>query len=189
MQTDDIIHDHTTFRVLMRAMSSPGRVCQLPHHREVFEQRGLLAVVLRCLMDHEVTYFVSDDKSDGLSHEIFRYTGSNRADIDTADFLIFLEGTSRGALTGAKRGTPEYPDGGATVVYLVEKLGEMGGEVEMHGPGINGTVRPLISGLAKSEFGLLREANAEFPLGLDVLFLDTDGRIMCIPRSTRIGVN
>ena len=165
MQTDNIIHDHTTFRVLLRAMSRPGSICQLPHHRETSGPRGLLAVMLGCLMDHEVTYFVMENKSDGLSHEIFRFIGSNRADIDTADFLIFPEGTSRGTLTGAKRGTLEYPDSGATVVYLVEKLGEMGGEVEMHGPGINGTVRPLISGLAKSEFGLLREANAEFPLG------------------------
>jgi len=189
MQTDDVIHDHTTFRVLLRAMSSPGRVFQLPHHREAFGRRGLLAVVLGCLMDHEVTYFAMDTGPDGLSREISRYTGSRRADIDTADFLIFPEGTSQGALGGAKRGTPEYPDIGATAVYLVEKLGETGGEVEMRGPGINGTVRPLISGLAKTEFGLLREANAEFPLGVDALFLDPDGRVMCIPRSTRFGGN
>jgi len=169
-------------------MTRPGSICQLPHHRAASGQRGLLAVMLRCLMDHEVTFYVMEKKSFGLSHEIFRCTGSNRADIDTADFLIFPEGTSRGTLTGAKRGTLEYPDIGATAVYLVEKLGETGGETEMHGPGINGTVHPMISGLAKTEFGLLREANAEFPLGLDALFLDTDGRIMCIPRSTRIGV-
>ena len=189
MQTDDIINDHTTFRVLMRAMSNPGRVFRLPRHRDVLGQRGLLAEVLRCLMDHEVTFFVLDDKSNGLSQEIYRYTGSNPADLETADFLIFLEGTSRGALSGAKRGTPEYPDGGATVVYRVEKLAEMGGEVELRGPGIDGTVRPLIVGLAGTEFGVLREVNAEFPLGLDALFLDSDGGIMSIPRSTRIGAN
>ena len=89
----------------------------------------------------------------------------------------------------ARRGTLEYPDSGATVIYLVDKLGETGGEADMHGPGINGTIRPLISGLDQAELGLLRKTNAEFPLGLDALFLDTDGRIMCIPRSTRIGVN
>lgn len=187
MQTDTIIHDHATFRVLLRAMSRPGSVCQLPRQQEAPGQRGLLAGILRCLMDNEVTYYVADDAPDGLSLEIFRFTGSNRADIDTADFLIFPDGTSGGGLSGARRGTLEYPDKGATAVYLVEQLGETGSETELHGPGINGTVRPLIGGLDKAELGLLREANAEFPLGLDAMFLDTDGRIMCIPRSTRIG--
>lgn len=187
MQTDTIIHDHATFRVLLRAMSRPGSVCPLPHQREASGQAGLLAGMLRCLMDNEVTYYVADDPSDGLSLEIFRFTGSNRADIGTADFLIFPEGTSRGTLTDARRGTLEYPDKGATAVYLVERLGETGGEAAMHGPGINGTLRPVINGLAKDELALLREVNAEYPLGLDAMFLDTGGRIMCIPRSTRIG--
>lgn len=187
MPADTIIHDHATFRVLLRAMSRPGSVCQLPRHREASGQDALLAAVLRCLMDNEVTYYVADDAPDGLSLEIFRFTGSNRADIGMADFLIFPAGTSRGRLSGARRGTLEYPDKGATVVYLVERLGETGGEAAMHGPGINGTVRPLINGLVKAELGLLRAANAEFPLGLDAMFLDSDGRIMCIPRSTRIG--
>jgi len=189
MKQDNITDDHTMFRILLRAMSRPGIVCQLSSHRQESGQRALLAVMLRCLMDHETTYFVMENESDGLSDEIFRHTGGNLADIDTADFLIFPEGTSRGTLTGAKRGTPEYPDIGATAVYLVEKLGELGGEMEMHGPGIDGTIRPLISGLAKAEISLLREANSEFPLGVDALFLDTEGRIMCIPRSTRIEGN
>jgi len=140
-------------------------------------------------MDNEVTCHVPDDTPGGLSRDIFRATGSGSADVPAADFLIFPQGASRGTLAAARRGTLEYPDSGATVIYLVEKLEETGGETALQGPGINGTVRPLISGLAEAELGLLHEANAEFPLGLDALFLDKHGRIMCIPRSTRIGVN
>lgn len=189
MRTDTIINDHATFRVLLRAMSRPGSVCLLPSQPETSGRHGGLAGMLRCLMDHEVTHYAGDDESGDLSREILRVTGSSRAAMNTADFLVFPAGTSRDALAKARRGTLEYPDSGATVVFLVEELGETGGGTELHGPGIDGTARPLISGLAEAELGLLREANVEFPLGLDALFLDDGGRIMCIPRSTRIGVN
>jgi alpha-D-ribose 1-methylphosphonate 5-triphosphate synthase subunit PhnH len=189
MHTETIIHDHATFRILLRAMSRPGSVGQLPQAGDAAGHHGLLAGMLRCLMDNEVTHYVMDGSPSERSQEIFRITGSNRADIDTADFLIFPEGTSRGTLTDARRGSLEYPDSGATLVYLVETLEETGGVAELHGPGINGTVRPLIIGLGVDELDALREVNAEFPLGLDALFLDRDGRVMCIPRSTRIGVN
>jgi alpha-D-ribose 1-methylphosphonate 5-triphosphate synthase subunit PhnH len=86
-----------------------------------------------------------------------------------------------------KRGTLEYPDGGATLVYLIEEIAGEGGATELSGPGVNGTASPLFIGLAASELMGLREINAEYPLGVDAMFLDTNGRIACIPRSTRIG--
>ena len=187
MRQDTIIHDHATFRILLQTMSRPGSIGQLPRHREASGQRELLVGMLRSLIDNEVSFFVLDDPSGYLSQEISRSTGSTSKDIPVADFLIFPAGTSRGTVTGARRGTLEYPDSGATAVYLVEKLGGNGGPVALHGPGINGTVHPLISEPAGAELALLREANAEFPLGLDAIFLDRDGMVMCIPRSTRIG--
>lgn len=188
MHDDTIIRDHATFRGIVQAMSRPGSVVRLPR-REESGRHALLAGLLRCLMDNEVTCHVPDDCADELYREIFRITGSGRAEPETADFLLFPRGTSRGRLAAGRRGTREYPDRGATAVYLVDELAETGGSAELRGPGINGTVRPLIGGLDGAELGLLSEVNAEFPLGLDALFLDNDGRIMCIPRSTRIGVN
>lgn len=189
MRSDTIIQDHATFRVLLQAMSRPGSVCHVPQAGEAAGRHAQLINMLRCLMDNEVTCNVLDDPQNDLSREILRCTGSNQADSETADFLVFPQGTSRETLPAARRGTLEYPDCGATVVYLVDELCESGGEVELQGPGINGTLRPVINGLAAVELELLRQVNAEFPLGLDALFLDKHGRIMCIPRSTRIGVN
>jgi alpha-D-ribose 1-methylphosphonate 5-triphosphate synthase subunit PhnH len=189
MQPDAVIHDHGTFRILLRAMSRPGSVGQLSGHPEATCRHALLAGMLHCLMDNEVTHHVLDDPAGALSLEISRCTGSAATGPAACDFLIFPEGTSRGAVSQARRGTLEFPDKGATAVYLVERIEETGGRLKLSGPGIDGTVCPLISGPAESELGLLREANAEFPLGIDAMFLDRDGRILCIPRSTRIGVN
>jgi alpha-D-ribose 1-methylphosphonate 5-triphosphate synthase subunit PhnH len=187
MQRAAIIQDHATFRVLLRAMSRPGSIGQLPRHGEASGQQEMLVGMLRSLIDNEVGFFVLDDPSERLSLEISRSTGSVRKDSAEADFLIYPEGTSRGTVTGARRGTLEYPDSGATALYLVEKLAESGGPLALLGPGIDGCVRPAISAPAGAELALLREANAEFPLGLDAIFLDRDGQVMCLPRSTRIG--
>jgi alpha-D-ribose 1-methylphosphonate 5-triphosphate synthase subunit PhnH len=189
MFEDTIIRDHAIFRLLLKAMSRPGTVWQMPRERRGMRPDELLGETLRCLMDNEVTCHVADDRPEALCDAICRATGSRPAGLGAADFVVFPAGTSRGSLAGVKRGTLEYPDQGATVVYLVEELGETGGIAELQGPGIEDRLRPLIRGLDAAETGLLREANAEFPLGVDALFMDRDGRIMCIPRSTRIGVD
>jgi len=187
MQSDAIIRDHAMFRALLSAISRPGSVCPLPYQGEVSGQSRLLGEMLHCLMDNEVTYYVVDIESVNLSDEIAGQTGARRADCATADFLIFPAGDSRGEVANARRGTLEYPDSGATVIYRVDELQETGGAAALHGPGIDGTVTPLIRGLATEELERLRDVNAEYPLGVDALFLDNRGSVMWIPRSTRIG--
>ena len=189
MLSNAITKDHATFRALLSAMSRPGSIHGLPQPDDTSGKNSMVITMLHSLMDNEVTCYVMDGGQDGLSFDIAMCTGGKQADCNTADFLIFPEGSSHGMLTDAKRGTLEYPDSGATVIYLVSELHDSGGEVTLQGPGINGIVRPLIRGLAPDELEMLRAVNAEFPLGVDTLFLDTAGRIMCIPRSTRIGRN
>jgi alpha-D-ribose 1-methylphosphonate 5-triphosphate synthase subunit PhnH len=185
MHSNDVIHGHAVFRVLLQAMSRPGKVYQLPHAASE-QHEGMLVGLLQCLMDNEVTYCVVADEPEALAGAVSRHTGSRQADPGTADFLIFRDGGSRGLVRDAKRGTLEYPDKGATAIYLVEKLGESGGGATLRGPGIDGVAQPVIEGLAAGELGLLREMNSEFPLGVDAVFLDRLGCITCIPRSTRI---
>lgn len=187
MNSNRVDRDHVTFRTILKAMSRPGTVCRLPHvsDRDVC---SMLAEMLNCLMDNEVSFFVIDDDGDAVLNAVFRQTGSCPATIEEADFVIACRGSSKGLLSGLKRGTLEYPDTGATVVYLVDDINiEGGGRFTLSGPGINGTIRPSFTGLDDAELVQLREVNNEFPLGIDALFLDRAGKITGIPRSTRIG--
>jgi alpha-D-ribose 1-methylphosphonate 5-triphosphate synthase subunit PhnH len=187
MKTAAIYQDHATFRVVLHTMSHPGTPCQLPVKEPMVGEYATLIQLLSCLMDNEVSFSIIGDDSGTLAPVLSLHTGSTQVDISESDFVIAARGTTAGLLSRIKRGTLEYPDGGATVVYLVDEISGEGGTIELSGPGVNGTVRPLFTGLSAAELGGLRETNAEYPLGVDALFLDANGKIACIPRSSRIG--
>jgi alpha-D-ribose 1-methylphosphonate 5-triphosphate synthase subunit PhnH len=206
MDGNRIIRDHFTFRVILQGMSHPGKTYALSGPPTPSSDTGTSSLsypgkkaalpnlpgaetgvieILGCLIDNEVSFAVIGDKD--MEKAISRHTDSLPVSAEEADFIIVRQGTTRGNLANFKRGSLEYPDTGATVIYLVEALSQATGVV-LSGSGINGTVSLQITGLDPSELQLLRQVNSEFPLGVDAIFLDQSGHIACIPRSSRIGV-
>ncbi len=184
MDQTSTIRDHTIFRIILKGMSHPGKVYRLP----VFTGgEHSVADLLGCLMDNEVSFAVIDDRD--LETVLARHTNSSQVSSEDADYIIVRNGTTRGKLAGFKRGSLEYPDTGATIVYLVDDLSEGKGGIVLSGPGVKGTVFLRITGIDPGELQLLSEINSEFPLGVDAIFLDRGWNIACIPRSSRIGVN
>lgn len=184
MDSDRIIREHLTFRILLQAMSHPGRVYPLPD----FQQARQTAVqLLSAIIDNEVSFAVIGDPQ--LARAVGQATGSRPVAPEDADYLIICNDSGGGKLTSCKRGSLEYPDNGATILYLVEELAEGEGDIVLSGPGIPGTALLRIKGLPAGDIRSLQEINSEFPLGIDTVFLDETGRIACIPRSSRIGVN
>ena len=177
--------DQHNFRIILQAMSHPGRIFQLYDT----EPNAFFAVI-RALLDQEVSFWVSVEDI-GLAQKIHAMTGSPVAQSSAADFLIMPGGSSFVGIYKAKRGTPEYPDQSATIIYDVEELSDDGNGnslVLLTGPGIESELKlnahgPLLNALLD-----LSVVNADFPLGVDSIFLDKGGRIMSIPRSTRIKV-
>jgi alpha-D-ribose 1-methylphosphonate 5-triphosphate synthase subunit PhnH len=187
MKSAAIHRDHAAFRQVLHAMSHPGTVCSLTVPVPINSAHATLVQLLGCLMDNEVAFSVIGDETGTLATALSLHTGSSQTDIGESDFIIATRGATDGQLSLIKRGTLEYPDKGSTLVYLVDEIVGEGGTAELSGPGIKGTVSPLFMGLAATELAGLREVNAEYPLGVDAIVLDTYGRIACIPRSTRIG--
>lgn len=184
MKQQHTIRDHVTFRSVLRGMSRPGTVQRLP------ESGGAdyLITLLSSLIDNEVTVAAIGVDWDELLKTVVRATGCRLASVGEADFVLVLGGDSGGQLSKLRRGASEYPETGATVLYLLEEVAEEGGDVSLSGPGIKNAVRPSLRWLADTELKLLGEVNRNFPLGLDAIFLDLEGRFTCIPRSVQIGV-
>jgi alpha-D-ribose 1-methylphosphonate 5-triphosphate synthase subunit PhnH len=184
--SEEIIVLQQNFRTLLRAMSHPGKVYLL----EDFDVDPLMSVI-QTLVDQEVTFCVVGENA-RLLQLIHESTRSPLAEIGAADFIIVPEGGSFGEICKAKRGTPEYPDLGATIICQVGSLGGEGNgkpHVVLTGPGIETEIRPAaVQGLMQSAFHDLSVVNAGFPLGVDCIFVDNIYRIMAIPRSTRIRV-
>lgn len=174
-----------TFRVLLQALSQPGRVLALPLEAPHQGWRWVLAA----LLDPEVTFAVLGPEEGAWAEEVRDLTGATPALLSQADFLLIFAGGSRGGILEAKRGSLEYPDQGATLFYLVEEVREGDARqapVRLRGPGIPRARYPVVAGLDPAEWGYLAEVNGEFPLGVDCFFLDRDNRVMGLPRSTRV---
>jgi alpha-D-ribose 1-methylphosphonate 5-triphosphate synthase subunit PhnH len=174
--------DHAVYRAVLTAMSRPGSVQPLP----AAAAAAPALHVLSALLDHEASFHVHQE--DALARELRRATGGEPAPLDRADFAVFPAGGSGGLVRHLKRGTLEYPDEGATALYLVRSVEPAGGAAVIRGPGIRDRSSPRIDGLAAEELALLRDVNRDFPLGVDAVFLDPGGRVLCLPRSTRIEV-
>lgn len=178
-----IIRDHGVFRMILGAMSHPGSVFPVP---ELEDETESLPLLLGCLMDAETGFSVIGDQV--LAARLGKITGARPLPVDQADFIIAPRGATQGLMPLFKRGTLEYPDLGATVIYRVETLGYGELTVTCEGPGVDGETELEIGGMDRDEFMQLRDVNLEFPLGVDVILLDRAGRIAAMPRSTRTGV-
>lgn len=191
---DETFITQKTFRVLLQAMSHPGRVYSLSLESRVWSQEpelsGLISV-LQTLLDHEVGFCVIGTGKEYLETTISELTRCPVKDISDAHFIIVSDGESNGEILKVNRGTLEYPDTGATVIYVVESLNDRdnGKTIALlKGPGIRNDIASVIHGLGKNELSHIKEINSEFPLGIDCIFIDSANKIMCIPRSTRIEV-
>lgn len=193
----DIVFDsQAIFRTVLDAMARPGTVglltaldprCPLPDFRP-------LAAVARTLLDHEVTFAVNPEESLSNTVELSRYlgaaTGSRLTAPDEADYVIARGPLPRGLLASLKRGTLAFPDEGATLLILAPDFATTIGAlpVTLSGPGVPGTLATHLTGLSAENLAERRVANAEVPRGVDLLLVDPTGRVLCLPRTTKVEV-
>jgi len=196
-----------TFRVLLNAMSRPGMVHQLA----VRDGEPTEVGVLFTLLDFEVRYAIAnpgtqrdtqrdmqrDTRSEGdiaaLEQRIALLTGSQRVAIGDAAFVLSYGPLPDGAWGDLRRGTLAYPDGGATVIFVVPQVGEASAsdeqaEIVLTGPGVETEQRLVVAGLPTTEFQAFARVNADYPMGVDVMLIDPSGRVACIPRSSAVRV-
>ncbi|MFP4325227.1 MAG: phosphonate C-P lyase system protein PhnH [Desulfonatronovibrio sp.] len=179
---DQVFECQEIFRALMRAMSGPGQVIEVS--RTSPGGKSLLQAVCETLLDQEVGLAAVGRAVDSsFVREISLSTGCFCTSVKEAGFILVGGGSSEGALAHASRGTLDYPDQGATVIYPVEKLGSGDLRLILKGPGIRDTCKTEITGMDVTELELSAELSSEFPLGLDLIFVDKRS-IMAIPRST-----
>ena len=185
--------NQTTYRALLQALSRPGCVVRLDG-LEMLSPLASIRAVVDCLLDHEVGVCLLGARpaADALSAAVAA-TGASLVPVDRADFLVVDGSDSRGRLTEARRGSYEYPEDGATVIYSLDGAGVPSSDrfrVRLEGPGVaeaGGRV-PDMRGVPVPELRALSEVNADYPLGVDAFFVRPSGEVMAIPRSTRIQV-
>jgi alpha-D-ribose 1-methylphosphonate 5-triphosphate synthase subunit PhnH len=172
------------FRTVLTALSEPGRIlsietgCVPPDPLD-----PVAAAIVLTLCDSDTPLWLAPNLAAAASFIRF-HTG---APIVTrpADAMFAVAGAAqRPPLAALNPGTPEYPDGAATLVLTVEALdGSVGWSV--CGPGICGSRTFLPRGIDNDFAGEWRSKRADFPLGIDVLFA-ARSQVAALPRSTTL---
>jgi alpha-D-ribose 1-methylphosphonate 5-triphosphate synthase subunit PhnH len=181
------------YRSLLQSLSRPGRVVRL----EVLGGISPLAAAkafAECLLDPEVAFCVMGNGSEeALQTAIVGATGARTVPLADADFVFFMGTGGQGSLSHTRRGSPEAPEEGATLVYCLESPpAEVSDRfrVRLTGPGIPepSGIAPEMPGIPVQPFQDLMIVNADYPLGVDAFFVRPNGEVMGLPRSTRIRV-
>ncbi|MEA3325519.1 MAG: phosphonate C-P lyase system protein PhnH [Euryarchaeota archaeon] len=187
----DVVFDsQRIFRSLLDAMENPGHIITLPEiDIEPPAANSHPLLLLMTLLDHEVSFCVMGGAQTQVTEYLKTNTGSKESRLENSDFILVYGGSSHGLIQGARVGTLEYPDESATVIYDIDSIGDGRGDIllELSGPGIADKCIIGASGIEQNEIGDIL-AMQDYPLGLDLIFSDNAGRIVCIPRSTTVGV-
>jgi alpha-D-ribose 1-methylphosphonate 5-triphosphate synthase subunit PhnH len=186
----EVWRSQQNFRALLQAMSRPGKLGRL----EVVGLPSPVWAVAECVLDQEVSCCILGMFGDARQHaELVAITGARQAPLDEADFVFVREEGAGAAIQAAKRGRLDSPEQAATLVFCidnslaspVERL-----QVRLTGPGISEAagIAPQMTGIAMDELRTLAQVNGDYPLGVDAIFVNSSGEVMCLPRSTRIRV-
>jgi alpha-D-ribose 1-methylphosphonate 5-triphosphate synthase subunit PhnH len=191
--TETAMCNQRNFRILLQAMSCPGRLFQLNPTGLRGDGFPALAIA-KCLIDSEVSFgLIGSAATEALRRMIHATTGARPTGPDKADFLFIVGPDSRDSVRLAKRGSPDFPDEGATLIYCEGANEEPDTRrflVRLSGPGIgepNG-IAPEMQGLDLEDLRVLSSLNSDYPLGVDAIFIQPRGAVMCLPRSTRIQI-
>ncbi|MCM3673779.1 phosphonate C-P lyase system protein PhnH [Peribacillus simplex] len=192
----DVVHDiQTVYRKLVTATSRPGTLVVLEREAktldvqmECFSSTILLA---RTVLDPEVTFKVIAKEEEAVSRMINQLTYSKPVDLQEADFIFILldafEEQMKEALNKAKVGNLLNPHESAMIILEVPDVSK-GDSMILSGPGIQQESfisLPYVS----AWLGARNEKNIEFPLGIDMYFVDQHDRLIALPRTTKIKEN
>ena len=192
----DVVHDiQTVYRKLVTATSRPGTLVVLDREARTLDvqMECLSSTILlaRTVLDPEVSFKVISKAEETVSRMINQLTYSKPVDLPEADFIFILHDASeeqmKEALNKAKVGNLLNPHESAMIILEVPDVTK-GDSMILSGPGIQDesflSLPNVSAWLAERN-----EKNMEFPLGIDMYFVDQQDRLIALPRTTQIRGN
>lgn len=204
--TFDTIHDaQTVFRKLLDALARPGKIQSIADAvGRILAPAPFSSALLACafvLLDQEVKFAVVAPATAEIADYLRWQTFSSASIWDAADYLFVDDDLSTAGIgqlmEKVKRGTLIEPHTSATLFITVaelESVPEPGQLVpgtdhdvvvlELTGPGVNGSTTCVVRGLSTAWLEERSLANAEYPLGVDMVLATRRGDLLGLPRTT-----
>jgi alpha-D-ribose 1-methylphosphonate 5-triphosphate synthase subunit PhnH len=193
------------FRLILDCMARPGKINQLPK-LDLKVPAGAdahILGILRTLLDQRVSFSVTADNPairEAIQDYLVINTGSSPRDVKEADFVYSVDGYTHGQVLNMKRGRLEFPEEGGAIVYNVKQIippernlqeqeSSSTIRLRLRGPGIQGEQRIALDGWRlEDEILDLVRTREFFPLGVEAFFVDEAGKVICLPRTTKIEI-
>ncbi|MFZ5754804.1 MAG: phosphonate C-P lyase system protein PhnH, partial [Bacillota bacterium] len=186
----DYVHDiQKAFRKVLDSTARPGKINSLREESQKLdlplEANKAALLLMLMLLDNEVTFYVAGREGPQIARYMRQLTYAPTAPLEEAAFVFVLEDAVADnqlltIMEKCKRGDLLNPHLSATlVVEVVSLAGE--GEWGLQGPGIKG--ENYLSIAAEDGWVEKRaEINKEYPLGIEMYFLDRAYNLAAIPR-------
>ena len=185
---DPVFDSQSVFRALLDALARPGTVVTIALPAFVPPDGAPLAATasLIAMADYETPLWLAPELRNGdLQRWLSFYTGAPvTLDAGEARFAVLSGASPTPQLHAFAQGNDRYPDQSATLFIMCDDL-EGGENITLSGPGIEDVVVIAPTGLHAGFWDDVRDNNAAFPLGVDIVLVAKD-RLIGLPRSTRI---
>lgn len=191
----DFVHDiQKVYRNLLDSMSKPGVINNIKNEVDKLDvysdlSKGLMTLSYT-LLNIESKFYTKDEND---KNYIKLRTLGKPVDIEKAEFIImdiakYTKDEILNTLEKVQIGTLEDPHLGATVVIKTSNLSNDKKYI-LKGPGIKDIAYVNIEGIDMDFFNKRTEIMYEYPLGFDLIFIDSNGNLLCLPRTTKVEVN
>ncbi|MEK5036997.1 phosphonate C-P lyase system protein PhnH [Sporosarcina sp. FSL K6-3457] len=188
----DVVHNtQEVFRTILHCMSRPGTIKNIDGIGSRMEQlekcHHATFLSVMTLLDAEVSFHIIGGNAAVLEELFTAYTLSTATDLGQADYIFILQDAQpqmiHEVFRRAKKGTLMNPQQSATIIMETKKLSN-DPLLTIRGPGIETMENVHI---AESELWRFEraEANQEYPLGVDMILIDCQSNMMCLPRTTK----
>ena len=186
--TFDEVHDcQGSFRCLLYAVSNPGEIVDIQDYAQKLEgeNRAMLMLALT-LLDKETSYWVADN--DGFSKTLTELTYSRPAK-EKAGFIFITGICSDDAIDNifakASPGSLVEPHTNSVLIIAVEDFAHKS-TCSLKGPGIKTSKAAGLSDYAKKWLNKRDLMEYEYPAGVDLVFISSDGAMIAIPRKVKM---
>lgn len=190
----DHVHDvQSMYRSVLDSMSKPGRVNNISEELNRVDTyadipKEIMGMAYLLLNTESSFYIQSDEKQSYIKlHTYARPVEWTEADYVFVDKSEISEEDMIKVVDEVKRGDLEDPHRGATIIIKTDELTE-GQRYRITGPGIKGYHEMSLGGMTDDFVQARSRANYEYPMGVDMIVIDREGKLMALPRTTKIEV-
>ena len=181
----DIVFDSlAVYRLILEAISNPTKIVNIKNYADkLFGDHTVFLAVAMTLLDNEVSFSTAGDSL--LSDEITPLTLAKREEVESADFVFISDPVNvKRVIESVKSGTLADPHKSATVI--IRDDGAPICRLLLSGPGINGHFEAVTTQTVRDAIILRNAQNYEYPQGIDLIFISEEGKLLAIPRLTRM---